>query len=120
LPDGSGNLAVFREFAGTRLEHHFLAVASAGRSRRKRRFLSVPDGIIAVIGPPEARAGNEGSFDMADKNHAREASQVSGVVPVLFSASAEAHDVAVVSADESPSWRSPFGADGELRPASGE
>jgi hypothetical protein len=58
---------------------------------------------------------------MAEKNRAREqAGQVSGVVPVLFSASAEAHDVAVVSADESPSWRSPFGGDGELRPASGE
>ncbi|WP_328605949.1 hypothetical protein OG943_39140 [Amycolatopsis sp. NBC_00345] len=58
---------------------------------------------------------------MADKKHAREqAGEVSGVVPVLFSAVAEAHDVAVVAADESPSWRSPFGADGELRPASGE
>jgi len=42
----------------------------------------------------------------------------SGVVPVLFSASAEAHDVAVVAEDSGAGWRSPFGA--SLRPASGE
>ncbi|WP_409183701.1 hypothetical protein F9C11_04830 [Amycolatopsis sp. VS8301801F10] len=42
----------------------------------------------------------------------------SGVVPVLFSASAEAHDVAVVAPDQGADWRSPFGA--PLRHASGE
>ncbi|MDT8910008.1 hypothetical protein [Amycolatopsis sp. PS_44_ISF1] len=58
---------------------------------------------------------------MTEKNHLRdEAGVVSGVRPVLFSASAEAHDVAVVSADEGPSWRSPFGGSADLRPASGE
>ncbi|GAB3351349.1 hypothetical protein [Amycolatopsis echigonensis] len=42
----------------------------------------------------------------------------SGVVPVLFSASAEAHDVAVVVPDQGADWRSPFGE--PLRHASGE
>ena len=42
----------------------------------------------------------------------------SGVVPVLFSASAEAHDVAVVPPEQGADWRSPFGA--PLRQASGE
>ncbi|WP_406640259.1 hypothetical protein [Amycolatopsis sp. WGS_07] len=42
----------------------------------------------------------------------------SGVVPVQFSASAEAHDVAVVASDQGADWRSPFGA--PLRHASGE
>ncbi|MYW94326.1 hypothetical protein G3I59_27935 [Amycolatopsis rubida] len=42
----------------------------------------------------------------------------SGVVPVLFSASAEAHDVAVAAPDQGADWRSPFGA--PLRHASGE
>ncbi|MEV6896995.1 hypothetical protein [Amycolatopsis sp. NPDC051372] len=44
--------------------------------------------------------------------------ETSGVVPVLFSAVAEAHDVAVVVGDQDTGWRSPFG--GGLRPASGE
>ncbi|MFI5605692.1 hypothetical protein [Amycolatopsis sp. NPDC051903] len=43
--------------------------------------------------------------------------ETSGVVPVLFSASAEAHDDAVVASDQGVAWRSPFG---DLRPASGE
>ncbi|HWD01051.1 MAG TPA: hypothetical protein VG674_01105 [Amycolatopsis sp.] len=43
--------------------------------------------------------------------------KTSGVVPVLFSASAEAHDDAVVAAGQDTAWRSPFG---DLRPASGE
>ncbi|MFF0148187.1 hypothetical protein ATK36_2946 [Amycolatopsis sulphurea] len=42
----------------------------------------------------------------------------SGVVPVLFSASAEAHDDAVTAPEQGADWRSPFGA--PLRPASGE
>ncbi|MGW4483936.1 hypothetical protein ACWEOE_08855 [Amycolatopsis sp. NPDC004368] len=45
--------------------------------------------------------------------------ETSGVVPVLFSAGAEAHDVAVVVGDQDAAgWRSPFG--GGLRAASGE
>ncbi|WP_244223408.1 hypothetical protein [Amycolatopsis circi] len=42
----------------------------------------------------------------------------SGVVPVQFSASSEAHDVAVAAPDQGAEWRSPFGA--PLRQASGE
>lgn len=42
----------------------------------------------------------------------------SGVVPVLFSACAEAHDDAVAAPEKGADWRSPFGA--PLRPASGE
>ncbi|UOZ09337.1 MULTISPECIES: hypothetical protein [unclassified Amycolatopsis] len=56
---------------------------------------------------------------MADQQHATEAARKSGVVPVLFSASAEAHDDAVVVAEHETAWRSPFSAEG-LRPASGE
>ncbi|WP_143268408.1 hypothetical protein [Amycolatopsis vastitatis] len=65
------------------------------------------------------RAGNEGSFDVTDHQHASEPARKSGVVPVLFSASAEAHDDAVVAADRDATWRSPFANEG-LRPASGE
>ena len=57
---------------------------------------------------------------MTDHQHASEpARKSSGVVPVLFSASAEAHDDAVVAAEQDTAWRSPFTAEG-LRPASGE
>ncbi|MFJ9784191.1 hypothetical protein ACIRSS_31760 [Amycolatopsis sp. NPDC101161] len=57
---------------------------------------------------------------MTDHQHASEAARKSsGVVPVLFSASAEAHDDAVVAAEHDTAWRSPFSAEG-LRPASGE
>ncbi|MFG1639318.1 hypothetical protein ACGFMK_03435 [Amycolatopsis sp. NPDC049252] len=56
---------------------------------------------------------------MADHQHAAEAARKSGVVPVLFSASAEAHDDAVVVAEHETAWRSPFSNEG-LRPASGE
>ncbi|WP_206796193.1 hypothetical protein [Amycolatopsis sp. MtRt-6] len=56
---------------------------------------------------------------MTDHQHASEPRKSSGVVPVLFSASAEAHDDAVVAADRDAAWRSPFGSEG-LRPASGE
>ncbi|MEV6623123.1 hypothetical protein AB0M83_24845 [Amycolatopsis sp. NPDC051106] len=57
---------------------------------------------------------------MTDHQHASEpARKSSGVVPVLFSASAEAHDDAVVAAERDTTWRSPFSAEG-LRPASGE
>ena len=57
---------------------------------------------------------------MTDHQHASEpARKSSGVVPVLFSASAEAHDDAVVAAEHDTDWRSPFSAEG-LRPASGE
>ena len=67
-----------------------------------------------------ARAWNEGSFDVTEHTQAAEpASTYSGVVPVLFSASAEAHDEAVVAAERDAAWRSPFGTEG-LRPASGE
>jgi hypothetical protein len=38
---------------------------------------------------------------------------------VAFSASDEAHDDAVVAAEQDMTWRSPFSAEG-LRPASGE
>jgi hypothetical protein len=38
---------------------------------------------------------------------------------VLFSASSEAHDDAVVVSERDAAWRSPFGGEG-LRPASGE
>jgi hypothetical protein len=69
--------------------------------------------------PASLRAGNEGSFDVADHQHASEAARKSGVVPVLFSASAEAHDDAVVVSEHETTWRSPFSAEG-LRPASGE
>jgi hypothetical protein len=66
------------------------------------------------------RTWSEGSFDVAEQKRAHEqARKVSGVVPVLFSASAEAHDVAVVAAERDTTWRSPFEAEG-LRPASGE
>ncbi|MEU4245901.1 hypothetical protein AB0F15_00650 [Amycolatopsis sp. NPDC026612] len=57
---------------------------------------------------------------MTDHQHASEpARKASGVVPVLFSASAETHDDAVVAADRDATWRSPFSSEG-LRPASGE
>ncbi|MDX3187662.1 hypothetical protein PV458_04560 [Streptomyces sp. MN03-5084-2B] len=57
---------------------------------------------------------------MTDHQHASEpARKASGVVPVLFSASSEAHDDAVVAADRDATWRSPFATEG-LRPASGE
>ncbi|WIV59098.1 hypothetical protein [Amycolatopsis nalaikhensis] len=57
---------------------------------------------------------------MTDHQHAPDpARKSSGVVPVLFSASAEAHDDAVVAADRDATWRSPFATEG-LRPASGE
>lgn len=56
---------------------------------------------------------------MTDHQHASEQARKSGVVPVLFSASAEAHDDAVVAADRDTTWRSPFATEG-LRPASGE
>ncbi len=57
---------------------------------------------------------------MTDHQHASEpARKASGVVPVLFSASSEAHDDAVVAADRDTAWRSPFSTEG-LRPASGE
>ena len=57
---------------------------------------------------------------MTDHQHASEpARKASGVVPVLFSASSEAHDDAVVAADRDATWRSPFTTEG-LRPASGE
>ncbi|MEU8630575.1 hypothetical protein AB0C38_00280 [Amycolatopsis sp. NPDC048633] len=57
---------------------------------------------------------------MTDHQHASEpARKSSGVVPVLFSASSEAHDDAVVAAERDTTWRSPFTAEG-LRPASGE
>jgi hypothetical protein len=65
------------------------------------------------------RAGNEGSFDVTDHQHASEPTRKSGVVPVLFSASGEAHDDAVVAAEHDATWRSPFSSEG-LRPASGE
>jgi hypothetical protein len=58
---------------------------------------------------------------VTDHQHASEpAMKSSGVVPVLFSASSEAHDDAVVAADRDATWRSsPFANEG-LRPASGE
>jgi len=57
---------------------------------------------------------------VTDHQHASEpARKASGVVPVLFSASSEAHDDAVVAADRDATWRSPFATEG-LRPASGE
>jgi hypothetical protein len=57
---------------------------------------------------------------VADHQRASEsARKSSGVVPVLFSASAEAHDDAVVVTEHETAWRSPFSAEG-LRPASGE
>ncbi|HET6705411.1 MULTISPECIES: hypothetical protein [Amycolatopsis] len=56
---------------------------------------------------------------MTDHQHASEQRKSSGVVPVLFSASSEAHDDAVVAADRDATWRSPFATEG-LRPASGE
>lgn len=58
---------------------------------------------------------------MADpKNVSDQARKPSGVIPVLFSASAEVHDDAVVAAERDATWRSsPFTAEG-LRPASGE
>ncbi|WP_199191589.1 hypothetical protein [Amycolatopsis sp. CA-126428] len=57
---------------------------------------------------------------MTDHQHASEAvRKSSGVVPVLFSASAETHDDAVVALEHDTTWRSPFTSEG-LRPASGE
>ncbi|MFC4085290.1 hypothetical protein [Amycolatopsis samaneae] len=56
---------------------------------------------------------------MADEQRAQEqARKASGVVPVQFSASAEAHDDALVTAQHDASWRSPFGAE-PRRAASG-
>jgi hypothetical protein len=57
---------------------------------------------------------------VTDHQHASEAARKSsGVVPVLFSASAETHDDAVVALEHDTTWRSPFTSEG-LRPASGE
>jgi hypothetical protein len=58
---------------------------------------------------------------MVDEPKAREKSKApSGVVPVLFSADAEAHDVAVVATNREALRRSPFGTDSSRRVASGE
>ncbi|WP_020663056.1 hypothetical protein [Amycolatopsis benzoatilytica] len=70
-----------------------------------------------------ARSTQSAAVVSVVRNEPEQAAQVpeqarSGVVPVQFSASAEAHDVAVVAADSGAGWRSPFGA--SLRPASGE
>ncbi|WP_410656856.1 hypothetical protein [Amycolatopsis sp. lyj-112] len=56
---------------------------------------------------------------MADEAKPQELS-VSGVVPVLFSADDETHDVAVVATNREALRRSPFGGDVQLRAASGE
>ncbi len=79
----------------------------------------MPDGIIAVMTRGEAGL-NEGRISMADpKDTPDQADKASGVIPVIFSASAEAHDDAVIAAERDTKWRSPF-ATGGLRPASGE
>lgn len=58
---------------------------------------------------------------MADELKPHEKSKsVSGVVPVLFSADMETHDVAVVAANRDALRRSPFGIDVPRRAASGE
>lgn len=58
---------------------------------------------------------------MADEAKPQELSKsVSGVVPVLFSADDETHDVAVVATNREALRRSPFGSDVQLRAASGE
>jgi hypothetical protein len=57
---------------------------------------------------------------MADEATGLEKSQdISGVAPVLFSASTETHDVAIAVGDRSPVRRSPFAAEA-LERASGE
>jgi hypothetical protein len=57
---------------------------------------------------------------MADpKEAAQRPGEVSGVIPVAFSASAEAHDDAVVVSERDATWRTPFATE-RLRPASGE
>ncbi|GAA4542069.1 hypothetical protein GCM10023192_49440 [Amycolatopsis samaneae] len=77
----------------------------------------MPGGTLAVITPSGSRRTRE--FDMADEQRAQEqARKASGVVPVQFSASAEAHDDALVTAQHDASWRSPFGAE-PRRAASG-
>ncbi|MFD9895094.1 hypothetical protein [Amycolatopsis sp. NPDC058986] len=55
---------------------------------------------------------------MADEQRAAESRKASEVVPVQFSASAEAHDDVVVAAHRDASWRSPFGTE-PRRAASG-
>ncbi|MBB4686720.1 hypothetical protein [Amycolatopsis jiangsuensis] len=69
-----------------------------------------------AVGPGGTRRGMSRSAAGASASAGGEGE--SGVVPVLFSASAEAHDVAVVAPDRGADWRSPF--DAPLRPASGE
>ncbi|MEC3975458.1 hypothetical protein [Amycolatopsis sp. H20-H5] len=57
---------------------------------------------------------------MADEAAVHEKSQdVSGVAPLLFSASTETHDVAIAAGTRAPVQRSPFAAEA-LERASGE
>lgn len=82
------------------------AATARGRARSARA------GALVSVVREEPEHGETGRpVEVPDQNR-------SGVVPVQFSASAEAHDVAVVAPDQGADWRSPFGA--PLRHASGE
>jgi hypothetical protein len=55
-----------------------------------------------------------------DTNRFERAHTPSGVAPVVFSASTEIHDVAVVATDRDAMRRSPFGTEAAAAAATGE
>jgi hypothetical protein len=55
-----------------------------------------------------------------DTTRNAKANPASGVTPVLFSASTEAHDTAVVATDRDAMRRSPFGTEAATKAAAGE
>jgi hypothetical protein len=57
---------------------------------------------------------------MAEDTTRNEKNSVSGVTPVLFSASTDTHDTAMVASDPGAMRRSPFGPDAAASGATGE
>ncbi|MFD2467107.1 hypothetical protein [Amycolatopsis silviterrae] len=102
-----------------------IAPLAAGKERGEFVMADEKDGKsrTAAAARGRARSARAGALVSVVREEPEQAVEVpaqtrSGVVPVLFSASAEAHDVAVVAPEQGADWRSPFGA--PLRHASGE
>ncbi|WP_344861926.1 hypothetical protein [Amycolatopsis ultiminotia] len=87
------------------------------RTRATRSARGTVTGVRGATGVDSLAAGRAARAATGSGTPGRDAAE-SGVVPVLFSASAEAHDTAVAAPDHGTDWRSPFGE--PLRPASGE
>ncbi|MFC5120419.1 hypothetical protein ACFPN7_41355 [Amycolatopsis halotolerans] len=113
MPDGT--IAVIASLAARKERGEFvMADEKDGKSRTaaataRGRARSARAGALVSVVREEPEHG--AVAEVPEQNR-------SGVVPVLFSASSEAHDVAVVASDQGAEWRSPFGA--PLRQASGE